>query len=210
MHVTCYAHQVKSVSCISVFEHWTEIIIKEIGTFSYVHPLIQFMLELWHPLTPGNRVQPFQLMELCITFWTSGRPGRTVLQACSPTLRYCTATQQLPNDRASSLLFPLPSGKITAWGQIPEGGKCSERHTEWVTMELAGLGAWPCLLSLSPLTGTVKTELMASLKCHKNRSGKAKPKAEEFHEKKAISFLCSAYRKISESTLSFPKRYLCC
>lgn len=60
-----------------------------------------------------------------------------------------------------------------------------------------------------PLTGTIKTELMSSLKCNKNRSGKAKPKAEEFHEEKAISFLCSAYRKISESTLSFPKRYLC-
>lgn len=57
---------------------------------------------------------------------------------------------------------------------------------------------WAGSLALSPLykhkcplTGTTKSEAHRFSEMPQKRSGKEKPKAEDFHEEKAISFLCS-------------------
>lgn len=177
-----------------------------------MHPLTQFMLELWHPLSPGNRVYPCQLVELHVTFWALGRPGRTELWTRSPTLQHSKVNWPVSNSwamPAQTHCFFSCSWKNNS--PRPDIWRWEGRHKEWVIMDLAGLGACPCLLSRSthaPWQALLQLEPIASLKCHRKKSGKEKPKAEEFHEEKAVSFLCSAYRKISESTLSFPKRYL--
>lgn len=56
-------------------------------------------------------MQPYQLRDLHITRWASGRPGRTALWARSLAAKvnaseiHSIATQQLIRDRANSLLF---------------------------------------------------------------------------------------------------------
>lgn len=199
----CHLLCVSGKSSILIYEHWTEVIVKE--TLSYVHPLIQFMLEL------------FQAIECSFTSsWSSawhsvllaGQVGQGMFSHPAAKSMHPRYTALLPNSwpvTGQTHCFFSSSWKNNSLRPNIRRGK--------MIMELAGLGAWSCLLSVStndPWQVHLKLKLITSLKCHRNRSGKAKPKADEFHENKAISFSSSAYRKISESTLSFPKRHLCC